>query len=394
MFMLRQQFEATRLSLIGALMMLPVGVFAAATSGWIGTYTVDEGVKTGSVGIYSFQWDSDTGLVSAVRPVATAGNPSFLALHPNGRFLYAVNEHPAPGADGSVTAYAITNASSAEPLTTLGSVSSMGQGPCHLTVDSTGKWLFVANYGSGSIAVYPIQSDGHLGEASQTIQHHGSGPVKGRQETPHAHEVVQSPDGHFLLVPDLGSDKVFVYRFDAAAGKLSANDPAAAIFPAGYGPRHLVFSRDARFVYAITELSPSVVTLSWNAQQGSLTQLSVVSTLPADFNGVRSGAEIALHPSGKFLYASNRGDSNTIAIFQIDSHGIPVAHGRVPSGGKTPRYFGIDPSGKFLITANQSSGDLFIFRIDPATGELTRQGAAVAAPGAVDFAFATAGAHP
>jgi 6-phosphogluconolactonase len=392
--MLREQFIATRLSIAAGLLMLPVGVFAAATSGWIGTYTIDEGVKTGSPGIYSFQWDSDTGSLGAIHPVATAANPSFLALHPNGRFLYAVNEDVAPAPNGHVTAYAITNASSAEPLTTLGSVSSMGQGPCHLAIDTTGKWLFVANYGSGSIAVYAIQSDGHLAEASQTIQHHGSGPVKGRQETPHAHEVVQSPDGRFLLVPDLGSDKVFIYRFDAATGKLSPNDPAAATFPAGYGPRHLVFSRDANFVYAVTELTPSVVTLRWNAQQGSLTQLNVVSTLPTDFKGVRSGAEIALHPSGKFLYASNRGDSSTIAIFQIDSHGIPVAHGRVASGGKIPRYFGIDPSGKFLITANQSTGDLFVFRIDPVSGELTRQGAAIAAPGAVDFVFATAGAHP
>ena len=392
--MLREHFGTMRLGLGIGLLVLPVPILAAGLTGWVGTYTIDEGKVTGSHGIYSVQWDSTAGSLSAIRAVADTANPSFLALHPSGRFLYAVNEDATPGATGRITAYAVPDPTSGAPLRDLGSVSSTGQGPCHLTVDSSGKWLFVANYFSGSIAVYPIQADGHLAPASQTIQHHGSGPLTGRQDSAHAHEVVLSPDGHFLLVPDLGSDKVFIYRFDASTGKLSANDPAAATFPGGYGPRHLVFSKDAQFVYVLTELNPSVVTLRWDAQRGSLTQVATISTLPSSFQGVRSGAEIALHANGKFLYASNRGDSNSIAMFRIDDHGIPVPNGWVPSGGKTPRFFGIDPSGKFLITANQSSGDLFVFRIDPVSGALTRQGEQTAVPGAVDFVFAAAAPVP
>jgi 6-phosphogluconolactonase len=388
--MLREPFDTMRLRLGIGLLFLPVPIFAAGLTGWVGTYTIDEGKVTGSQGIYSLQWDSATGSLSGIRAVADTANPSFLALHPNGRFLYAVNEDSTPGATGRVTAYAIPDGASGAPLRELGSVSSTGQGPCHLTVDPSGKWLFVANYFSGSIAVYPIAADGHLAQASQTIQHHGSGPVTGRQDSAHAHEVVLSPDGHFLLVPDLGSDKVFIYRFDASTGKLSANDPAAATFPGGYGPRHMVFSKDAQFVYVLTELNPSVVTLRWDAQRGSLTQVATISSLPSSFQGVRSAAEIALHPNGKFLYASNRGDSNSIAMFRIDDHGIPVSNGWVPSGGKTPRFFGIDPSGKFLITTNQSSGDLFVFHIDPVSGALTRQGERTAVPGAVDLVFASA----
>jgi 6-phosphogluconolactonase len=369
---------------------LPGPLFAASATGWFGTYTIDAGASTGSRGIYSFQWDSDTASFSAIQPVADAINPSFLALHPNGRFLYAVNEEVSSTEPGHVTAYAIGAAGAAEPLKSLDSVSSMGQSPCHLSVDTTGHWLFVANYTNGIIALYPIRADGSLGEAVQSIQQQGSGPIADRQRGAHAHEVVQSPDGRFLLVPDLGADRIFIYRFDAAAGKLSPNEPAAVSFPGGYGPRHLVFSSDGHLVYAISELNPAITTLRWNARRGSLARLAAISTLPRGFTGQRSAAEIALSPNGRFLYASNRGDSNTIAIFRIGPTGLPVPAGRVPSGGVTPRYFGVDPSGQFLITANQGSGDLFVFRIDPASGALKREGAAVKLPGPVDIVFASA----
>ena len=369
-----------------ALLLAPVSLLAADMTGWIGTYTSQAKVSTGSGGIYSFKWDSKTGGFSDVHAVAASTNPSFLALHPNGRFLYAANEDES--GVGHITAFALGDPASAAALKNLGSVSSMGSMPCHLAVDSTGKWLFVANYGSGIIALYPIQSDGSLGEAKQTIQQQGSGPVAGRQESSHAHEVVQSPDGHFLLAMDLGADRIFIYRFDAASGTLTPNDPSSAAMPRGYGPRHMVFSKDARLVYALSELNPAVITLRWNAQRGALTQLAVISSLPADFTGPRSAAELALHPSGKFLYASNRDDSNTIAAFQIGADGIPVLSGWTPSGGKTPRFIGIDPSGRFLISANQNSGDMYIFRIDPASGALTRQGAAVSVPAPVDILFA------
>lgn len=370
------------------LLIWPLQLAAATVTGWIGTYTTSKNVSTGSPGIYAFQWDAEKGMLGGVQPVGKTSNPSFLALHPNGRFLYAVNEDGGPSGTDHITAFAIGNSASAGPLKALGSVASHGLAPCHLSIDSTGKWLFVANYLSGTIAVYPLLPDGRLAEATQIVQQKGSGPFTGRQQSAHAHEVVPSPDGRFLLSVDLGADRIFVYRFDAAKGTLTPNSAAEVVIPAGFGPRHLVFSKDAHKVYVVTELTPAVVTLSWDSQRGSMTQLGVTSTLPAADSDEHSGAEIMLHPNGKFLYASNRGHSNTIAIFQIGPDGLPVPAGHVSSGGKLPRFFGIDPSGKFLLTANQGSGDLFAFRIDPANGALTRVGTRVEVPAPVSFVFA------
>ena len=370
--------------------MLTVFLAAASMTGWIGTYTTSNGTSTGSSGIYAFQWDSQQGVVSGIRPVGKTTNPSFLALHPSGRFLYAVNEDaPASGTD-HITAFAIGDAHSSESLRALGTVSSQGLAPCHLSVDASGKWLFVANYLSGTIAVFPIQSDGRLGGARQVIQQKGSGPVASRQESAHAHEVVLSPDGRFLLSADLGADRIFVYGFDATTGALTPNTRQTVVLPPGYGPRHLVFSKDGRRIYVVTELTPAVITFQWNTQQGSMTQQGVVSTLPTPDPAEHGGAEIVLHPSGKFLYASNRGNSNTIAIFRIDSDGLPVPAGHVPAYGTLPRFFNVDPSGKFLVVANQGSGDLVTFAIDPASGALTRAGSPVSVPAPVSFVFATA----
>jgi 6-phosphogluconolactonase len=381
------------LALLAALA-APQQLRGAELGGWIGTYTAQgTNPSTGSAGIYGFQWDTTSGSLHGVHAAAQATNPSFLALHPNGRFLYAVNEGTGSATADRISAFGIGATGAAGQLSPLGSVSSMGKGPCYVSVDPSGHWLFAANYQSGTIAVFPIQADGRLAEASQTIQQQGTGPVADRQNGPHAHEVVLSPDGHFLLAADLGADRVFVYRFDAATGTLRANDPAAAVLPAGYGPRHLVFSHDARLLYVITELADRLVTLRWNAQTGTLSALAETSALPADFTGARSGAEIALHPNGKFLYTSNRGDSNTIAIFRIGPDGIPVPAGHVASGGKTPRFFGIDPSGHYLIATNQDSSNLVIFVIDPATGGLKPQGDALALPAPVDFVFARARDH-
>jgi 6-phosphogluconolactonase len=373
--------------------MWPIQLMAATLTGWIGTYTTDEGRSTGSSGIYGFHWDTDSGRLSEIRLAGKTSNPSFLALHPNGRFLYAVNEDSVPAGTDQITAFAIGDPNSAEPLTALGSVSSQGRSPCHLAVDSSGKWLFVANYTSGTIAVYPIQADGRLGEARQTLQQQGSGPVADRQESAHAHEMVQSPDGRFLLAVDLGADKVFVYRFDPTIGKLTPNNPAAAILPAGYGPRHMVFSGDAKLAYVVTELKSAVVTMRWNTRLGTLTQVALTPALPTTATGEQSGAEISLHPSGKFLYTSTRGDSNTITAFRIGHDGVPIATGNVPTGGRTPRSFSIDPSGKFLIAANQSTGDLFTFRIDPASGALSRVSERLAVPAPVHVLFAPAPSH-
>jgi 6-phosphogluconolactonase len=371
--------------------MLTVLLAAASMTGWIGTYTTSNGTSTGSSGIYAFQWDARQGVMSSIHPVGMTTNPSFLALHPNGRYLYAVNEDaPSSGTD-HITALAIGDVSSSGGLRAIGTVSSEGLAPCHLSIDASGKWLFVANYVSGTIAVFPIQSDGRLGRARQVVQQKGSGPVAARQESAHAHEVVLSPDGRFLLSVDLGADRIFVYGFEATTGALTPNTQQTVVLPAGYGPRHLVFSKDGQRIYVVTELTPAVITLGWNTQRGSMTQLGVVSTLPAADPSEHGGAEIVLHPNGKFLYASNRGNSNTIAVFRIGPDGLPVPAGHVPTGGKLPRFFNVDPSGRFLVVGNQGSGDLVIFSIDPTTGALTRAGASVSVPAPVSFVFAPAG---
>ena len=368
--------------------MLTTLLAAASMTGWIGTYTTSNGTSTGSPGIYAFQWDTQQGLMRGIHPVGTTSNPSFLALHPNGRFLYAVNEDGSSSGTDHITTFAVGDAQSPESLRAIGTVSSHGVGPCHLGIDAGGKWLFVANYDSGTIAVFPIQSDGRLGQARQVIQQKGSGPIAPNQESAHAHEVVLSPDERFLLSADLGADKIFVYGFEASTGALTPNAKQAVVLPAGYGPRHLVFSKDGRTIYVVTELTPAVVTFRWNAQQGSMTQLGATSTLPAADPAEHEGAEIALHPNGKFLYASNRGHSNTIAIFRIDHEGLPVPAGHVSTDGTTPRFFNIDPTGKFLIVANQGSGDLVTFAIDPSSGALTRVGPKVSVPAPVSFVFA------
>jgi 6-phosphogluconolactonase len=372
------------------LLIWPLQLAAATMTGWIGTYTTSNGISTGALGIYAFQWDAEQGLVSAIHPVGATTNPSFLVLHPSGRFLYAVNEDESSSGTDHLTAFAISDSNSSERLRTIGTVASHGLAPCHLSVDSSGKWLFVANYLSGTIAVYPIQPDGRLAQARQLIQQKGSGPFDARQKSAHAHEVVLSPDGRFLLSVDLGADRIFVYGFDVTTGALTTNSEPQVALPAGYGPRHLVFSKDARTIYVVTELMPAVVTFRWNAQRGSMTQLRVTSTLPAPDPAEHGGAEIVLHPDGKFLYVSNRGNSNTIAIFHIGRDGLPDPAGHVSSNGISPRFFGIDPSGKFLIAANQGSGELVTFGIDPSSGGLTRIGPGVSVPAPVSFVFAHA----
>lgn len=380
--MMKQKTILHRLALTTAMLLVSIPTIAATLPGWIGTYTNNRQI-TGSVGIYSFQWNTETGQLTNLRPAVNTENPSFILMHPNGRYLYAVNEYI--GAAGRIGAYAVDPAAP-ENLTALNTVPSNGIEPCHLSIDASGKWLFVANYQSGGIAIYPIQNDGRLGEAKQTIQQTGSGPAN-RQQSAHAHHVVLSPDNRFLLSVDLGADKVFIYRFNAATGELAPHAPASISVTAGYGPRHLVFSKDARFVYLMTELEPTIITLRWDAQQGTLTQLASISTLPQGFTGRKSGAEIVLHPNGKFLYASNRGGSNTIAIFRLGADGLPTVAGHVPSGGEAPRFFNIDPSGKFLMAAHQTSNDMFVFHIDANTGGLMRMDSRIEVPMPVSFLF-------
>jgi 6-phosphogluconolactonase len=351
---------------------------------FIGTYTTAP-----SKGIYAYRFQSATG---ALTPLGAAGlaaeteNPSFLAVHPNQRFLYAVNEiSKYEGKDaGSVSAFAIDRATGR--LTLLNRVSSRGDGPCHLELDRSGKWLFVANYGGGSVAAFPVHDDGKLGEASAFFQHAGKSVNVSNQSGPHAHATVVSPDNRFVLVADLGVDKVFSYRLDPSKGGLAPDPQSVAIAP-GSGPRHLAFRPDGKFVYVLKEILSAVVVFRYDAAAGTLAELQTISTLPRGFKDVTNGAEIVIHPSGKFLYASNRGD-DSIAIFRIDAaKGTLTSAGRVPTQGKTPRGFAIDPSGRFLVAGNQNSGTVVVFRIDQQTGGLTPTGTVLQVGSPVDVVF-------
>jgi 6-phosphogluconolactonase len=315
--------------------------------------------------------------------VAETSNPSFLAVHPNRRFLYAVNEN----GKGTVSAFSIDPKTA--KLTLLNSVSSRGDGPCHLAVDQTGKYLFVANYGSGSVAVLPIGNDGKLGESTAFVQHTGSSVNKQRQAGPHAHCVTQSPDGRFLLVEDLGLDEVLVYKFDAAKGTLTPNDPPFAKLAPGTGPRHLAFSPSGRFAYVLGEMFSDVTAFHYDPAKGALDSFQTISMVPADFHGNNSGAEIVVHPNGRHLYASNRGH-NSIAVFDVDSTGRLKAVDHVSSQGKTPRSFAFDPTGGWMIAANQDSDNLAVYRIDKATGVPKPTGDSIEVGAPVCVLFVTA----
>lgn len=321
-------------------------------------------------GINAFRFHAADGRLKRLGLAVETPAASFLVVHPNGHYLYAVNENGKN--DDAVSAFAIDSKSG--KLTPLNSVSSRGSSPCHLSLDKTGRFLAVANYGSGSVAVLPVMPDGRLGEASGFDQHHGSSVNPARQEGPHAHSVVFSPDNRFLLSADLGLDKVFVYRFDAASGAIAANDPPALKVAAGSGPRHLEFHPNGQWVYVIDELASAVELLHYNAATGALDAGQTISTLPDGFTGSNIAAEIAINMAGSVLYASNRGN-NSIALFSIDpERGLLTPMERASSLGKTPRYFAFDPSGEYLLVTNQDSDDLVVFKVHPKTGELRPAG--------------------
>jgi len=338
---------------------------------YVGTYTED---GSRSKGIYAYRYDAATMQITPLGLAAETTNPSFVALHPNGRFLYAVNELPnyqGPNS-GGVSAFSIDRATG--KLTFLNEVASRGADPCYITVDKTGKYVLVANYTGGSVAVFPVLHDGKLGDASALLQHTGHGSNPQRQEGPHAHSIDLSPDNRFAFVDDLGLDELFVYRFDATKGTLTPNDPSVVQLGPGSGPRHAVLRPDGKFAYVISEMGHTVTALSYDAASGRLQPLQTVTTLPKNFQGRNDDAEIQIHPSGKFLYASNRGH-DSIAIYAIDkSKGTLAQIGIVSTGGKEPRSFEIDPTGRFLFAENQKSDNIVVFRIDAKTGRLTPTG--------------------
>ncbi len=332
---------------------------------YVGTYT---GPK--SKGIFVFQMDEQTGVLTPIGLAGEARNPAFLDIDPRHKFLFAVNEisRYEGKTAGAVTVFSINPATGM--LTQLSQRSSLGRGPCHILADATGRNVLVANYGSGSVTVLPVETDGHLGNETAFIQDAGKSVDPGRQEGPHAHCMVLDAANRFAFACDLGLDKILIYRFDSEHGTLTPNEPPFVALKPGSGPRHMVFHPNGREAYVISELKSTVTRFAYDAKRGLLTEEQTISTLPNDFTGKNYPAEIAVHPSGKFLYGSNRGH-DSIAIFSIDSAtGALAGVGYEPTRGKTPRNFAIDPSGKYLLAANQDSDNLAVFRIDAATGRL------------------------
>ena len=340
-------------------------------------------------GIQAFRYDTSALSFQPLGMVGQTPRPSFLAIHPNGRFLYAVSEMGNDGrTEGAVYSFSLDKATG--KLNFLNKRSSGGGGACHLVVDKTGKFLLVANYGTGSIADFPLKDDGSIGTIAARIQFQGAGPNPKRQKGPHAHAVVLSHDNRFLFVPDLGADKVRIFKFDASNGNLTPNDPAFAMVKQGAGPRHFTLSPDGKFAYAIDEMGSSVTAFRLDSSTGALTEIQALSTLPEDFSGENNSAELQIGPAGRFLYASNRGN-NSIAVFAIDNQNGKLNRlAIVPTQGATPRNFTVDPSGKYLLAANQDSNNIVVFGRNPKTGQLTPTGKTAASPSPVCLLFVPA----
>ena len=337
---------------------------------YVGTYTNSGRSK----GIYLLELDAKTGELTSKGLVARSADPSFLAIHPSKRYLYAVNElaqfEGAPG--GAVSGFAIDQTTGA--LTPINQKPTKGAAPCHLVVDRSGKNVLAANYYGGSITCLPIDDSGKLGDASAFIQHRGTSVDPKRQEAPHAHSINVDAANRFAIVADLGLDKVFTYRFDPMKGALASGDPRFVSIKPASGPRHFAFHPDGKHAYVINEMASTVTAFTYDPTNGSLSEIQTIATIPAEFHGDTSTADVQVHPSGKFLYGSNRGH-NSIAMFRIDpATGKLTSLGQEPTKGKTPRNFGIDPSGRFLLAENQDSDTIVVFKIDQKTGKLEATG--------------------
>jgi 6-phosphogluconolactonase len=335
---------------------------------YVGGYTDPDRNGRGT-GIDVYRLDDASGDLIHVQTLTGTQNPHFLALHPSRRFLYSTN-----GGDASaVSAFAIDDASGR--VSFLNSQTSPGAGPTHLAVDPTGQLLVVANYAGGSVAAFPIGSDGRLAPHSDFHQHAGKlGPNARRQDKPHAHMAGFDPSGRFVLICDLGMDRTFVYAVDAATGKLTLDDQPPGESPSGHGPRHLDFHPSGRFVYVINELGGSMTVFAFDEISGALSPIQTISTLPAGWTGENISAEVVVHPNGRFVYGSNRGHES-IAIFACDPEaGTLTALGHEPTQGQHPRHFDVDPSGRFLDVANQDTDNVVVFRVDAETGALAATG--------------------
>nr|WP_321952740.1 lactonase family protein [Paraburkholderia bannensis] len=371
---------------------------ATANAAGNGVYDLIVGTYTGgkSEGLYVYRFDSKTGDAQQVS-VAKTVNPSYLVVSRDKRFVYAVNELPGDNGPattrGDVSAFGFDAASG--QLTFLDKVSAQGNDPCYLSLSPDGKYLLVANYSvaadpGGSFAVLPIEQDGKLGQSVLTVHHEGGGPVKGRQDNAHVHSTVFSPDGRYLFTQDLGTDKLWTYRYtpDGTRGLVSPAEWRYTDVKAGTGPRHLVFGNDGRHAYLTSELAGTVSV--FNYEDGHLKLEQVEKLAEPDFKGAVGAAALHLSPDGKFLYVSNRGDANDISIFAVDpTSGKLKRVGRQASLGKSPREFAIDPSGQWLIVGNQNSDTVYVFRRDQETGLLEANPKKIDIGSPVDFKFVT-----
>lgn len=345
---------------------------------YVGTYSV-----RGSEGIYVYEFDRKTGAMQQIQAMGNAKSPSFLALHPSGNYLYSVNEGSqiGPNNAGAVSAYAID--AKTGKLAFLNTQSSLGNGPCHITIDKTGKTAFVSNYGGGSLAVLPILSDGKLAVATDSVIDVGSGPNKQRQEKPHVHSAILSPSNKTVYVSDLGTDQINQLKINASTATVESAKPPFVPVKPGSGPRHLTFHPNGQFAYVVEELTSSVAIFRRNTATDELVLLQDgVKTLADNFDKKNTSADIHIDPAGRFLYQSNRGE-NTLAIFAIAPDGMLTKVGSQPTMGKEPRNFLIDPKGEFLFAANQNSDNIVLFRRDTKTGKLTYSGKTVAVPSPV-----------
>ena len=368
--------------LAAGLLIAACGLRAATSLVYFGTATTGD-----NRGIYAADFDSDTGVLSPTRRVAVASNPVFLALHPNHRWLYSLGD--VPGADGKPVG--IIEGFTIDPKT--GALTERNRrltgafNPCHITVDSSGRFVLTTNYIGGFVAAYSLDANGMLAERTALIQHYGSGPNKDRQTEPHAHSVNLDPTNRFAIVCDLGLDKVFVYHFDASTGGLSPNAPAFTSVKPGAGPRHFAFHPSGHFAYVVNEIDSTVTAFDWDSESGVLKELQTVPMLPPDFKTLNTAAEVVVHRSGKFLYVSNRG-YDSLNVFSIDPKtGLLTPVQVMRESLKYPRNFSIDPSGKWLVCANRDTDTATVYAINPQTGALSFTGQAVAVPQAICVRF-------